>query len=94
MKNNYNIGIYGISGSGKSTLITLLNKESSKLKYFEGSTIMENILNDDISKFKFLNDIQKYKIREEVISIIKNKSVSDKHNIIDGHYSFIKEHCF
>ncbi len=89
---NYNIGIYGISGSGKSTLITQLNKQSSKLKYFEGSKIMENILNDDISKFKFLNDIQKYKIREEVISIIKKESVIDRHNIIDGHYSFIKEH--
>jgi len=92
MKNNYNIGIYGISGSGKSTLTKHLCDESSKLKYFEGSKIMENILNDDISKFKFLNDIQKYKIREEVISIIKKESAIDKHNIIDGHYSFIKEH--
>jgi len=92
MKNNYNIGIYGISGSGKSTLITHLFEQSSKFKFFEGSKIMEQILNDDISKFKFLNDIQKYKIREEVISIIKKESVIDKHNIIDGHYSFIKKY--
>lgn len=53
---------------------------------------MKNILNDDMSKFKFLHDIQKYKIREEVISTIKKESVINKHNIIDGHYSFIKEY--
>lgn len=92
MKNNYNIGIYGISGSGKTTLIKNLCDQSSKFQIFEGSKVMEKILNDDISKFKFLNDIQKYKIREEVISIIKKQSVTDKYNIIDGHYSFIKEY--
>lgn len=92
MKNNYNIGIYGISGSGKTTLIKNLCDQSSNFQIFEGSKIMEKILNDDISKFKFLNDIQKYKIREEVISIIKKQSVINKHNIIDGHYSFIKEY--
>ncbi len=92
MKNNYNIGIYGISGSGKTTLIKNLYDQSSNFQIFEGSKIMEKILNDDISKFKFLNDIQKYKIREEVILTIKKQSVINKHNIIDGHYSFIKEY--
>jgi len=91
MKNNYNIGIYGISGSGKSTLIKNLCIKSSKFKNFEGSKIMENIFNDDISKFKFLNDIQKYKIRENVIAVLKKESVINKHNIVDGHYSFIKK---
>ena len=91
MKNNYNIGIYGISGSGKTTLIKNLCDQFSNFQIFEGSKVMEKILNDDISQFKFLNDIQKYKIREEVISIIKKQSVTEKHNIIDGHYSFIKD---
>jgi adenylate kinase/phosphoserine phosphatase len=92
MNNNYNIGIYGISGSGKSTLIRNLCKETPNFKSFEGSTIIANILNNDVSNFKLLNNKEKYIIREEVISIIKKQSIVDRHNIIDGHYSFIKEY--
>lgn len=91
MKSNYRIGIYGISGSGKSTLIKNLCEQSSKFQNFEGSKVMATIINDDILNFKLLNDNEKYKIREEVIKIIKNESVANKHTIVDGHYSFIKK---
>jgi len=90
MQNNYRIGIYGISGSGKSTLIKNLCEESSRFQSFEGSKIMEKILNDDISNFKLLDADEKYKTRVDVINYIKNELDDNMYTIVDGHYSFIK----
>lgn len=88
-----NVGIYGISGSGKTTLIKTLSQNFSIFQYFEGSKIIEDILQDDISKFKFLDNDTKYKIREKVIQKIQ-KINCKKHILIDGHYSFINNKGF
>lgn len=90
MQNSYKIGIYGVSGSGKSTLIKNICEQSSKFQSFEGSKIMENILNSDISNFKLLDVNEKYKTREDVIKYIRNELDDNMHTIVDGHYSFIK----
>ncbi len=86
-----NIGIYGISGIGKTTLIKQLFQETSLFQCFEGSKIIEDIIKDDIGKFKSLGNNLKYKIREEVISKIKKDAIPNKHIVVDGHYSFIKD---
>jgi adenylate kinase/phosphoserine phosphatase len=93
MQNNYRIGIYGISGSGKSTLIKNLCEQSSRFQSFEGSKIMEKILNDDISNFKLLDADEKYKTRVDVIKHIKNELDDNMYTIVDGHYSFIKNNA-
>ena len=88
-----NVGIYGISGSGKTTLIKTLSQDFSIFQYFEGSKIIEDILQDDISKFKFLDNDTKYKIREKVIQKIQKRNCK-KNILIDGHYSFINNQSF
>ena len=93
MQNNYRIGIYGISGSGKSTLIKKLCEQFSRFQSFEGSKIMEKILNDDISNFKLLDADEKYKTRVDVIKHIKNELHDNMYTIVDGHYSFIKNNA-
>ena len=88
---NYKIGIYGISGVGKTTLIKAISKKIYNSQFFEGSKIIENLIN--LEDFKKLPSHKKYKYREKVIEFISNR-LEKRYIFVDGHYSFIKGNRF
>ncbi|KAF2107057.1 uracil phosphoribosyltransferase-domain-containing protein [Lophiotrema nucula] len=84
-------GIYGLPGSGKTTLVHDLHLTlgDEHFRFYDGSSILENLVPGGLTAFKSLPDTEKKNWREQAIGIIEYECrQQSKTGIVAGHYMF------
>lgn len=85
------IGLYGISGVGKTTLLQAIDLEQVQTIWLEGSRLVLESANLDLSEFKQLPESEKIYHRECAIArAFDIQQEAQKHIVIDGHLAFAK----
>ena len=89
------IGVYGISGVGKSTLVRALGKYANAIACVDGSAIIDETCTGGLAGFKQMDTVGKYRAREKAVRCIQKRfEAQNRHVVVAGHYSFLKDSGF
>jgi adenylate kinase len=87
------IGVYGISGSGKSYLLKQLKNDNNfadrNFSFYDGSSLLEEVVEGGLDAFKKMNNEQQYSAREQALSHAASECRANaKTGVVAGHYIF------
>jgi adenylate kinase len=87
------IGVYGISGSGKSYLLKQLKNDNNfadqNFSFYDGSSLLEEVVEGGLNAFKKMNNEQQYSAREQGLSHAASECRANaKKGVVAGHYMF------
>jgi uracil phosphoribosyltransferase/adenylate kinase/phosphoserine phosphatase len=87
------IGLYGVSGSGKSYLLEKLRNDSNfepdQYVFYDGSALMEEVVEGGLNAFKQMDDERRHHGREQ--AILKAATIcsqTGKVGVVAGHHIF------
>ena len=86
-------GLYGISGSGKSYLLNQLKNDNDfahqHFTFYDGSSLLEKVVDGGLDAFKKMKDKQQYETREKALSLAASECQTNaKTGVVAGHYMF------
>ncbi|KAI4645197.1 hypothetical protein J4E93_005997 [Alternaria ventricosa] len=87
------IGLYGIPGSGKSYLLKQLKNDNDfayqHFTFYDGSSLLENVVDGGLDAFKKMKDEQQYEAREQALSLAAVECQAFANTgVVAGHYMF------